>query len=668
MQGASWRVPALAVVLLSLPLAGFASLPWSWGANNQGQLGDGTSNERWTPGQSPNLGGIVAIAAGEWHSLALRSDGTVWAWGDNSHGQLGDGTIEDRSTPVQVYGLTDVIAIACGYYHSLAVRADGTVWAWGYNEYGQLGNGTTIDCKSPVQVVGLTGVIAVAGGFSHSMALTSVGTVYAWGNNGSGQLGNGTNDPSDVPGSVLVVSQVVSIACGGYHSLAVQNDGTVWAWGDNSFGQLGNGTTSASNLPVQVLTGAVAVSAGYRHSLALMADGTVRAWGDNVYGQLGDRTLTQRTAPVQTVEISDVVVIAAGYYHSLAVKSDGTAWGWGNNSNGQLGCGGNASQWEPRQVDVLDRATAIAGGGYHSMALQSEATALTVPDRTGTITEPVTLRAYLSRLSDNAWLDGKTVTFSVDGTVVGSGVTGASGSPGRADFTWLIEEGPGTRTILGTFAGDSQYEGSSDTGTLTCQSWATKMATFDRTQRITGRTELKCRLLRSDNVPLSDKRIGFYVDGTLVIVRPTTTQGYASYPFYDVPDGAGAGERTILCVWPGNGGYAAVSKTAKLTVLKAMPYIWVCPKSCPAGGMVGLYAYFRRLYDYAKQEGKQVTFRVDGTWIADVTTGSGTTEPGVARHVLHTTGLGVGTHTIRCEFAGDAWVDAGYGESTLTIY
>jgi hypothetical protein len=192
------------------------------------------------------------------------------------------------------------------------------------------------------------------------------------------------------------------------------------------------------------------------------------------------------------------------------------------------------------------------------------------------------------------------------------------------------------------------------------------MAGFDRTQKITGKTELKCLLLRSDNAPLYNRTIDFSVDGTFVISRPTSTTGYASYPYYTVPDGAGAGERTILSSFTGNAGYASCSKTAKLTVLKATPYIWVLPRSVPVGGVARMYAYFRRLIDYQKQEGKPVTWRVDGTWVADVLTGTGA-DAGIARYT-YTTVEPAGAHTMGCEFAGDAWVDAGYGEGNLTIF
>jgi len=291
-------------------------------------------------------------------------------------------------------------------------------------------------------------------------------------------------------------------------------------------------------------------------------------------------------------------------------------------------------------------------------------TALYTVDRSGTITETVALRSYdLKRLSDNALLSGKTITYKVDGTVVGTATTDTGGD---SSLNWTIAEGPASRTITAEFAGDPAYNGCSDDAILTCLSWTTKMATFDRTARITDRTELKCRLLRSDNVPLYNKGVSFSVDGTFVMTRPTNTEGYASYPYYDVPDGSGAGVRTILSEWPGNGGYAAIGKTATLTVLRAIPYIWVLPKTVPRGAIANLYAYVRRLYDYKKQEAKPVTFRLDGTWIADVVTGTAD-QGGVARYLYPTT-EGVGVHTIRCEFAGDAWLDPGYGEANLTIY
>jgi len=149
----------------------------AWGYNSNGQLGDGSLTDRLTPVQASGLTGVVAIAAGGAHSLALKSDGTVWAWGLNGNGQLGDGSATNRLTPVPVSGLSAVMAIACGGYHSLALKSDGTVWAWGYNAFGELGDGTATSRLTPIAVSGLTGVVAIAAdGGNHSMALKSDGT------------------------------------------------------------------------------------------------------------------------------------------------------------------------------------------------------------------------------------------------------------------------------------------------------------------------------------------------------------------------------------------------------------------------------------------------------------------------------------------------------------
>lgn len=334
-----------------------------------------------TPTATPTSTTITPkIAAGDDYTLALKSDGTVWAWGANDDGQLGDGSTTDRNTPNQVSGLSNVTAIDGGHYrHSLAVKSDGTVWAWGSNDNGHLGDGTYTNRTTPVQASNLSNVTAVAGGDSHSLALKSNGTVWAWGGNWYGQLGNGTYDNSISPVQVSSLSNIIAIAAGDQHSLALKSDGTVWAWGENAYGKLGDGATTNRSAPIQVsgLSGVTAIAVGDQHSLALKSDGTVWAWGSNEGGQLGDGTTTNRSLPIQVINISDVTAIAAGYKHGLAIKSNSTVWAWGYNGDGQLGDGGTADRYSPIQVNNLDSVTAIAAGDYHSIALKSDGTVWT---------------------------------------------------------------------------------------------------------------------------------------------------------------------------------------------------------------------------------------------------------------------------------------------------
>ena len=177
-----------------------------WGNNSSGQLGDGTYSQRLTPVDLSGLtSGVAAIVAGSFHTCALTTSGGVKCWGANSSGQLGDGTSTQRKTPVDVSGLTSgVIAVAAGYFHTCALTGSGGVKCWGANWYGQLGDGTTTDRAAPAAVTGLTsGAIGGYGGYGHTCALTSSGGVKCWGDNSYGQLGDGTTTNRPAPVDVV---------------------------------------------------------------------------------------------------------------------------------------------------------------------------------------------------------------------------------------------------------------------------------------------------------------------------------------------------------------------------------------------------------------------------------------------------------------------------------
>ena len=352
----------------------------TWGDNTYGQLGRlGIGGNDAIARIVPNLPKIVAIAAGGCHCLALDAQGTLWSWGCNDYGQLGNAVSGTNSgVPVQVYDylynqglLMSVVAIAAGEQHSLAVLKDGSVRAWGLNNYGQLGIGSSdlsphtlpvkVNILNSVFPI-LDGVVIAAGGY-HSLAIARLSSsgltlAYSWGANGSGQLGNGTfanlNTPAPVQdgtGNKLTGVKAVSGGLGeitfdtqqnkvvAAHSLFLMNDGVIRACGYDRYGQIGDGTfllvsPYGKSYPVVVLN------------------------------------------PITGGKFGPARVIAAGGLHSLANKTDSTTWAWGHNNYGQLGNNAPPSDkslpihvFGPSGVGFLDNVFTVAGGGRHSLAI-----------------------------------------------------------------------------------------------------------------------------------------------------------------------------------------------------------------------------------------------------------------------------------------------------------
>ncbi len=325
----------------------------------------------------------ASVSGGQNHSLALKSDNTVLAWGQGTFGQLGTGNFNNQPVPVAVSGTknADIVAISAGGFFSLALKTDGSLISWGDNTHGQLGNnlqGSINSTSAPVDVGVTFKFTSISTGANHSLALGEDGNVYSWGENDRKQLGNtapNNSTPTLVPGT----SNTVAIAAGEKHSLALKSDGTILAWGSDEFGQLGDnapaGTTSVTPVPVQNATNIVAIAAGRSFSLALKSDGTLVAWGANFNGELGDGSSTDRTTPVAVVgtNSNNIVVIAAGLNHSVALRKDGTVLTWGSDEFGQLGDGAALDdKTTPVIISGASNIVAIAAGGLHTLALKSD--------------------------------------------------------------------------------------------------------------------------------------------------------------------------------------------------------------------------------------------------------------------------------------------------------
>ncbi|MFA7369641.1 MAG: leucine-rich repeat protein, partial [Kiritimatiellales bacterium] len=367
---------------------------YAWGYNGFGHLGNGDfsggSSFPIAVGTNAVLSGktIAALGTGRAIGMALCTDGTFAAWGDNSYGQLGD--IGNYSLiPIDIAGSgalsgKTVTCATAGDAHSLALCSDGTLAAWGDNSYGQLGNNSGTGSNVPVDISAsgvLTGktVIAVAGSLAHSLALCSDGTLAAWGRNDSGELGNGTLTGSSVPVEVdmtgaLSNKTVTAVAVRNYFNLALCSDGTLVWWGHDGYVQKSNPVDITGS---GVLTGktVVAIASGNNHSLALCSDGTLAAWGDNSYGQLGDGSKNNSSIPiaVDTTGVlsgKTIVAISGSLRLSAALCTDGTLATWGYNYSGQLGNNSTTDSSVPVTVS-----TASLGLGQQFVAMSAEANA-----------------------------------------------------------------------------------------------------------------------------------------------------------------------------------------------------------------------------------------------------------------------------------------------------
>ena len=297
---------------------------------------------------------IVSVAAGDSHSLAVMSDGSLWAWGYNGDGEVGDGTTMTRLSPTEI--MDGVVAVSTTNTHNLAVRSDGSLWAWGVNTEGELGDGTYTTRLSPVKV--MDGVEAASAGYGHNLAVKPDGSLWSW---GSGLMGDGSSFKTQLSPK-KVMDGVVAASAGNDYSLAVKSDGSLWAWGDN---YIGDGTTMTRLSPVKVMDGVIAASAGNDCSLALKSDGSLWAWG---YNYVGDGTSMTRLSPVKVMD--GVVAATASYDHSLALKSDGSLWAWGYNG-GMLG-DGTTTTMQLSPVRVLDGVVIAAAGWSNSLAVKAD--------------------------------------------------------------------------------------------------------------------------------------------------------------------------------------------------------------------------------------------------------------------------------------------------------
>lgn len=273
----------------------------AWGYNYDGEISG-----------VPTGDDFIAIAAGGYHGLALRTDHSIVGWGRNVDWPTPD-WIGQAIPPSG----NDFVAIAAGAWHSLAIKTDGSIVGWGRNSEGQ------------IDVPAGNDFVAIGGGNTFSIALRSNGTIVAWGCDDSGQVSNAPTE-----------NGFKAIAAGQWHALALRTDGSIVCWGGDPDGQVSNAPTGNDFK---------AIAAGARHNYALKMDGSIVGWGWDAYGQVSD-----------VPSGNGFVAIAAAHVHGVAIRADGSLACWGSDQFGLV-----------TDVPSGNDFVAVSAGGAYTIVLQS---------------------------------------------------------------------------------------------------------------------------------------------------------------------------------------------------------------------------------------------------------------------------------------------------------
>ncbi|CBZ55260.1 putative regulator of chromosome condensation domain-containing protein [Neospora caninum Liverpool] len=299
---------------------------------------------------------IVDVCVGEQHALFLADSGDVYAYGEGVYGQLGLGYERQIvNHPQKVEGSLSQLAvqqIACGDYHSVALTTEGLVFAWGAADC--VGDGSGLCRFSPVRIrlplplgcghFPVDACRVIAARFQQTMAVTEAGHLLVWGDT---FFANFHATPEVL---CLFPIPVVQIAIGKHFGLALTDDGQVYGWGDGTYGEL---TAACPMAPMtlpeplnlkdstgQSLPPVVAIATGTRHAILLTHDMRLWALGDNLAGQCGVPGHQTRLSVPKMVKLGELrsraSKIACGYRHSACITPNNQLYLWGHSSNHKL--------------------------------------------------------------------------------------------------------------------------------------------------------------------------------------------------------------------------------------------------------------------------------------------------------------------------------------------
>ena len=270
----------------------------------------------------------VQIEAGDYYSMYLNDFGELFTWGNNDHGQLGDGTTENREKPQIVADNVKLVATSMNSSNSagpstFVIKNDGSLWGWGENGKYQIGNGKSQDQLVPYKI--MEGVSSVFPNRYRTFAVKTNGTLYGWGTNPNGEII--AENTYDYKTPTQVLTNVSSVVTKDYMTFALKKDNSLWVWGENYYGSLGTGKYDSwgrlvdtyEKKPTQILAGVSQVSAGVRSGLALKSNASLWGWG---LGELGLGDEKERRLPVQVATDVKYVTCSIKNYATFIIKND----------------------------------------------------------------------------------------------------------------------------------------------------------------------------------------------------------------------------------------------------------------------------------------------------------------------------------------------------------
>ena len=296
---------------------------WGWGCNEDSILGIPTAIEKQqTPVKLDTGGRKIKHVSGGWkHILAVCEDGQLMSWGNNDYGQLGDGSTQKRREPAvtALPGGAKAAAVSAGWYHSLVLTDTGEVLGCGMG-YGATSQGAG---EQFVQVV-RAGVSMISAGSTHNLAVTRTGTVLAWGANDHGQVGNSLLDFQATP--CAVCRKQLIVAAGGSHSFCATDEYRASAWGhgvmpaDDRTLDCPARYSVPEPTPLDLPDGAFSIAAGDSHTVIVGALGQVGAYGSNMCGQVGNNSMIDVGRWIEILPSGTVEVISQEARMAAAMK------------------------------------------------------------------------------------------------------------------------------------------------------------------------------------------------------------------------------------------------------------------------------------------------------------------------------------------------------------